>query len=100
MFIFRTANTGGVSSLFTSSNVVIPRSLKAISMVVMFIPFWTNPLVYVLSNRSYRLAYKALLCRHQAATAAAAVARNHHVYANRTLKNVQATHKLLTDTIL
>ena len=67
------------------------------------IPFGTNPLIYVLSNRSYRIAYKALLCRHQAATAAAAAvatARNHHVYANRTLKNVQAKRKLLTDKIL
>ena len=48
--------------------------------IVVFVPFVSNPIIYVLSNRNYRKAYLALLCprlaERSASTMSAANAAN------------------------
>ncbi len=59
----RSAHNGGSSSLFSSTTFTVPEPVAAVSYVMIFVPYWTNPLIYVLSNSSYRQAYTVLLCR-------------------------------------
>lgn len=57
----RSAQRGGESSLFSTTDLRIPESINVIAYIFLFVPFWTNPLIYILSNRNYRLAYLNLL---------------------------------------
>ncbi|TRY71826.1 hypothetical protein TCAL_01074 [Tigriopus californicus] len=59
--IFTSAQRGGESSLFSTTDLKLPESINVIAYIFLFVPFWTNPLIYILSNRNYRLAYLNLL---------------------------------------
>ena len=56
-FFSRSAQTGGESSLF-KSDVRLPEWVCVVAYTVIFTPFWTNPVIYVLSNKNYRIAYR------------------------------------------